>query len=70
MGHVDPRKEVEAAILRIEHNISTEEQEAAEYNGNDWAEVIRQRRKELEALADLQIGEPFEPTKEEEDDDE
>jgi lambda family phage portal protein len=70
MGHVDPQKEVEAAILRIQHNLSTEEQEAAEYNGNDWAEVIRQRRKELEALADLQIGEPFEPTKEEEDDDE
>ena len=53
MGHVDPRKEVEAAIMRINHNLSTEEQEAAEYNGNDWSEVVRQRRKEIEALADL-----------------
>lgn len=70
MGHVDPRKEVEAAILRIQHNLSTEEQEAAEYNGNDWSEVIRQRRKEIEALADLQIQEDFTPSDDKEDDDE
>ena len=70
MGHVDPRKEVEAAILRIQHNLSTEEQEAAEYNGNDWSEVIRQRRKEIEALADLQLQPDFTPTEEKEDDDE
>ncbi len=70
MGHVDPRKEVEAAILRIQHNLSTEEQEAAEYNGNDWSEVIRQRRKEIEALADLQIQEDFTPSDNKEDDDE
>ena len=68
MGHVDPRKEVEAAILRIQHNLSTEEQEAAEYNGNDWSEVIRQRRKEIEALADLQVQEDFTPTEDKEDD--
>ena len=67
MGHVDPRKEVEAAILRIQHNLSTEEQEAAEYNGNDWSEVIRQRRKEIEALADLQIQEDFTPSDDKED---
>jgi capsid protein len=53
MGHVDPRKEVDAAILRIEHNPSTEEQEAAEYNGNDWSEVIRQRKKEIEAMREM-----------------
>ena len=70
MGHVDPRKEVEAAILRIQHNLSTEEQEAAEYNGNDWSEVIRQRRKEIEALADLQIQEDFTPSDDKGDDDE
>lgn len=62
MGHVDPKKEVDAAILRIANNLSTEEQEAAEYNGNDWAEVIRQRRKEIEALADLKMDrEPAAP---------
>lgn len=47
MGHVDPLKEVKAAEFRIANNISTEEQEAMEYNGNDWAANIRQRSKEL-----------------------
>lgn len=56
MGHVDPKKEVEAAIMRIAHNMSTEEQEAAEYNGNSWQEVIRQRRKEVEATRDFESG--------------
>jgi len=50
MGHVDPLKEVKAAAERIAHNISTEEQEASEYNGNDWLNNIRQRRKEMAAL--------------------
>ena len=51
MGHVDPLKEVNAAEKRIANNISTQEQEASEYNGNDWTANIRQRRKEIEALA-------------------
>lgn len=54
MGHVDPLKEINAAAARIANNITTQEQEAAEYNGNDWSENIRQRRKELTELADLQ----------------
>ena len=54
MGHVDPLKEVNAAAMRIANNITTQEQEASEYNGNDWATNIRQRRKEISALADLQ----------------
>ena len=54
MGHVDPLKEINAAAARIANNITTQEQEAAEYNGNDWTETIRQRRKEISALADLQ----------------
>lgn len=53
MGHVDPLKEVKAAEARIANNISTEEQEAMEYNGNDWAANIRQRGKELDARAGL-----------------
>lgn len=53
MGHVDPLKEVNAAEARIRNNISTQEQEASEYNGNDWATNIRQRRREIEALKDL-----------------
>lgn len=54
MGHVDPRKEVEAAALRIANNITTQEQEASEYNGNDWAANIRQRRKEMAAVKEMQ----------------
>jgi len=54
MGHVDPLKEVKAAAARIENNISTQEQEAAEYNGNDWNSNVRQRRREIEGAAELQ----------------
>ncbi len=53
MGHVDPKKEVAAAELRIANNITTQEQEAAEYNGNDWAANIRQRKKEVAAAQEL-----------------
>lgn len=48
MGHVDPMKEVNAAEKRIKMNMSTEEQEAAEYNGGDWNSITRQRKKELQ----------------------
>ena len=51
MGHVDPLKEVNAAEARIRNNISTEEQEAMEYNGNNWDEVVRQRNKEIATRA-------------------
>ena len=47
MGHVDPLKEVNAATVRIAQNITTQEQEASEYNGNDWAANVIQRRREL-----------------------
>lgn len=53
MGHVDPLKEVNAAVARIANNITTQEQEAMEYNGNDWAANVRQRRKEVAALQDI-----------------
>lgn len=46
MGHVDPLKEINAAEKRIDLNISTQEQEAAEYNGADWLANVRQRNKE------------------------
>lgn len=51
MGHVDPLKEVNAAEKRIQLNITTEEQEASEYNGNDWTANVRQRKKEINALS-------------------
>ncbi len=71
MGHVDPLKEVNAATVRIANNITTQEQEASEYNGNDWLSNIRQRRKEINALKDIDAKEGSEGekiTEEEEED--
>ena len=53
MGHIDPLKEVNAAERRIANNISTQAQEASEYNGNDWTDIIRQRRREIEETRDM-----------------
>ena len=58
MGQVDPKKEAEAASMRISLNISTQEQEASEYNGNSWAENVRQRKKEAAAAAELRALDP------------
>ena len=74
MGHVDPLKEVNAAAMRIANNITTQEQEASEYNGNDWAANVRQRRRELEALQEfaalMQSGGETTPPPDDEDEDE
>jgi lambda family phage portal protein len=56
MGHVDPLKEVNAATQRIANNITTQEQEASEYNGNDWTANVRQRKKEMETLNEMLEG--------------
>ena len=56
MGHVDPLKEVNAAAARIANNITTQEQEASEYNGNDWAANIRQRKREVEAMREIGLA--------------
>lgn len=53
MGHVDPLKEVNAAEKRISNNITTQEQEAMEYNGNDWVSNVRQRKVEIETVAEM-----------------
>lgn len=66
MGHVDPLKEVNAAAARIKNNISTQEQEASEYNGNDWAANVRQRKREIAACAEM-TGEDSQKEEKEED---
>ena len=69
MEHVDPLKEANAATVRIANNMTTQEQEASEYNGNDWLSNVRQRRKELSALketkTDGKTKKPKETQKEE-----
>lgn len=53
MGHVDPIKEVTAATMRIANCITTAEQEASEYNGNNFDEIVKQRKKEVAETKDL-----------------
>lgn len=72
MGHVDPLKEVNAAEKRIQNNITTQEQEASEYNGNDWAANVRQRKKEYAVQQELgakreQVKTPEKPGEKKED---
>ena len=69
MGHVDPLKEVNAAAQRVALHVSTEEQEAAEYNGNDWTSNIAQRKKELEAGREMGEGRTEAGNQREEDED-
>lgn len=58
MGHVDPLKEAKAARERIDLNISTEEQEAAEYNGSDWNAIIQQRAREIQVTSEITAQTP------------
>lgn len=52
-GQVDEMKETQAAILRIQNNLSTEEHEIARLNGGDWRKVKRQRLREQKTDASL-----------------
>lgn len=56
-GWVDPVKEAQAAVLRMDAGLSTLEQECAE-QGQDWEEVIVQRQRELNEFKRLGIPAP------------
>ncbi|MDO6355290.1 phage portal protein [Caloramator sp. CAR-1] len=49
-GQIDPVKEVEAAIKRIEQGLSTREKETTELTGGDWDKNIIQIQRENELL--------------------
>ena len=74
MQQLDPLKEVEAAERRVALNISTQEREAAEFNGSDWNENIAQRQREITAIAGMsapgKISDPHAPGDGDEDDEE
>lgn len=53
MGQIDPLKEVNAAILRVQHGFSTREREAVELNGSDFAENAAQLLREASVMADI-----------------
>ena len=46
-GQIDPKKEVEAAQLRVDAGFSTATKEAMELTGTDYADNMKQRKKEL-----------------------
>jgi lambda family phage portal protein len=56
-GYIDPIKEAEAAQLRMETSVSTLEQECAE-QGQDWNEVLEQRRIEMLRMQELGLPMP------------
>lgn len=45
-GQLDPLKEVNAAVIRVENGFSTAERETAELTGGEWEQNIRQRARE------------------------
>jgi lambda family phage portal protein len=60
-GWVDPVKEAEAAVIRMDNKLSTLEDECAE-QGKDWEEVLEQRATELARIRALGLPEA-EPVK-------
>ena len=51
-GQLDPLKEVNAAILRVENGFSTRARETAELTGGDWNQNYRQRVREEQMMRD------------------
>ncbi len=56
-GWVDPVKEAQAAVLRMDAGLTTLEQECAE-QGLDWEEVLAQRAREVDMFKTLQLALP------------
>lgn len=63
-GQLDPVKEVNAAVTRVEQGFSTAEREAAELTGTDYAQNVRIRAREIELAQKnglIQPPSPVEP---------
>lgn len=50
-GQLDPKKEIDAEILAVEHGFSTHEQSTARYNGGNWRNNVAALRRENAELA-------------------
>lgn len=58
-GQLDPKKEVEAAELRVQGGFSTRERETTELTGGDYYKNVKQRKREEKALKEVNgIGRP------------
>lgn len=56
-GLLDPTKEVDAAVKRMDNNLSTATRETAEINGGSWEDNVRQRAYEKTRLKELGLTE-------------
>ncbi|MDQ0114367.1 lambda family phage portal protein [Paenibacillus harenae] len=56
-GLLDPKKEVDAAVTRIQNNFSTGERETAELTGGDWEQNVRRNAYEKETIKENGLGE-------------
>ena len=55
--NLDAKKEIEAAILRVQQGISTNEQETAQMTGGNWRANMRQRKSEMEKMKEVGLNE-------------
>ncbi|MEC0237743.1 phage portal protein [Paenibacillus kribbensis] len=55
-GMLDPVKEVNAAILRVENMFSTRAAETSELTGGEWEAIVQQQQQELELLKRLGLS--------------
>lgn len=51
MGQLNPKDEVEAAVMRVQNGLSTREREAAEINGSDATENFEQLLREAQMIS-------------------
>jgi lambda family phage portal protein len=59
-GQIDPLKEVNAAVVRVQNGFSTRAKETAELTGGDWDQNYRQRVKEEKMMREggLTVAQP------------
>lgn len=55
-GQIDELKETQAAVLRINNNLSTHEVELARIHGADWRQVFKQKAREKKVMDELDIA--------------
>lgn len=61
-GMINEKHEVEAAILRLDHRLTTLDRETAELTGGDWEANLRQQQKEQRRLAQAGLLTPDQPS--------
>lgn len=60
-GQLDPLKEVNAAKIRIEEDLSTRARETVELTGGDWDQNVMQRGREERRRRELKLGQQENP---------